>query len=404
MEKIVERFLRYIAIDTQSNEGSDTCPSTPGQLELGRLLVEELKELGLKGARQDEKGYVYATLPSNIEKEVPPIGFIAHMDTAPDLDGKCTNPQIVHYQGGDIPLNDEYSIRAEEFPFVKDLVGQMLITTDGTTLLGADNKAGVAAIMDAVDHLVQHPEIPHGDIHVAFTPDEEIGRGADHFDVEGFGADFAYTVDGGPLGELEYENFNAADVRIHIQGRNVHPGTAKDIMVNAIGIAVELEGMLPANQKPEYTEGYEGFYHLLELKGTVDHAQMRYIIRDHSMEKFQGKKDCLRKVVDLLKDRYGDIITLDMRDEYYNMKEKIQPHMEIIELAKSSMEELGIQPLIKPIRGGTDGSRLSYMGLPCPNLFTGGYNFHGRFEFIPVESLKMASRLITKIAENNTKK
>lgn len=399
MEKIVERFQRYIAIDTRSNEESSTCPSTPGQLELGALLVEELKELGLEGVRQDKNGYVYATLPSNIDKKVPAIGFIAHLDTSPDLDGKCVNPKIFIYQGGDIKLNDQYSIKIKEFPFLKDLEGQELITTDGTTLLGADDKAGVAAIIDAMEYLLDHPGIKHGKISIAFTPDEEIGRGADRFDVEGFGADFAYTVDGGALGELEYENFNAASAKIDIQGKNVHPGSAKNIMINSIRVAMELESMLPVNEKPEYTQGYEGFYLLTDMAGSVDHTTLKYIIREHSMEKFEEKKNYLQKVVEYLNDKYGQIITREIRDSYYNMKEKILPHRKIVELAKKSMEELGIVPLIQPIRGGTDGARLSYMGLPCPNFFSGGYNAHGRYELIPTKSLKLTSQLIVKIAE-----
>jgi tripeptide aminopeptidase len=404
VEKIVERFKRYIAVDTRSDETSKTCPSTPGQLELGALLVEELKEIGLTDARQDESGYVYASLESNMERKVPTIGFIAHLDTSPDLDGKCTNPQIIKYQGGDIKLNDQYTMTVEEFPFLKDLVGKELMVTDGTTLLGADDKAGIAEIIDAMVYLIQHPEIKHGDIRIAFTPDEEIGRGADLFDVEGFGADFAYTLDGGPLGELEYENFNAASVKIQIQGKNVHPGTAKNIMINSQLVAMDIEAMLPRNEKPEYTEGYEGFYLLTRFTGTVDSSEMNYIIRDHSRAKFEAKKDYLRNVIDFLNQKYGEIITIEIKDSYYNMKEKIEPHMEIIELAKESMMEIGIEPLIRPIRGGTDGARLSYMGLPCPNLFTGGYNYHGRFEFIPLESMKKASQLIVKIIENNAKK
>lgn len=404
MEKIVERFKRYIAVDTRSDETSKTCPSTPGQLKLGALLVEELKEIGLTDARQDESGYVYASLESNMERKVPTIGFIAHLDTSPDLDGKCTNPQIIKYQGGDIKLNDQYTMTVEEFPFLKDLVGKELMVTDGTTLLGADDKAGIAEIIDAMEYLIQHPEIKHGDIRIAFTPDEEIGRGADLFDVEGFGADFAYTLDGGPLGELEYENFNAASVKIQIQGKNVHPGTAKNIMINSQLVAMDIEAMLPRNEKPEYTEGYEGFYLLTRFTGTVDSSEMNYIIRDHSRAKFEAKKDYLRNVIDFLNQKYGEIITIEIKDSYYNMKEKIEPHMEIIELAKESMMEIGIEPLIRPIRGGTDGARLSYMGLPCPNLFTGGYNYHGRFEFIPLESMKKASQLIVKIIENNAKK
>ena len=403
MDKIVERFIKYIGIDTKSDENSNTCPSTKGQLELGKLLVEELKELGLEDVKQDENGYIYATLKSNIDKKVPTIGFVSHLDTSPDIDGKCINPKIFTYEGGDIKLNDQYTMTEKEFPYLKDLVGKELITTDGTTLLGADDKAGVAAIIDAMEYLINHPEIKHGDIKIGFTPDEEIGRGADKFDVKGFNADFAYTVDGGPLGELEYENFNAASVKIEIQGQNVHPGTAKGIMVNSLRIAMEIENMLPVNEKPEYTEGYEGFYLLDDINGSVDYTVMNYIIRDHSMEKFEQKKNHIQKVVDFLNDKYGNIINIEIEDSYYNMKEKIEPHMEIIELAKKSMLDIGIEPHIQPIRGGTDGARLSYMGLPCPNLFTGGYNFHGRYEFIPVESMKLASQLIAKIAENNAK-
>lgn len=403
MDKIVERFKGYIAIDTKSDENSETCPSTKGQLELGKLVVEELKDLGLSDVKQDENGYVYATLKSNIDKKVPTIGFIAHFDTSPDLDGKCTNPQIIQYEGGDIKLNDKYSLTEKEFPALKDLVGQELITTDGTTLLGADDKAGIAAIIDAMEYLIKNPDIKHGDIKIGFTPDEEIGRGADLFDVEGFGADFAYTVDGGPIGELEYENFNAASVKIEIQGKNVHPGTAKDIMVNSIKIGMEIEQLLPKAQAPEHTEGYEGFYLLDEFNGIVDYTVMSYIIRDHSMEKFEQKKELFKDIVNFLNKKYGDIITIEITDSYYNMKEKIEPHMEIIDLAAKSMRELGIEPNIKPIRGGTDGAQLSYKGLPCPNIFTGGYNFHGRFEFIPTESMKLASKLIVKIVENNTK-
>lgn len=403
MDRIVERFIGYIGMDTRSDENSDTCPSTSGQLELGALLVKELNELGLEDVKQDENGYVYATLKSNIDKKVPTIGFISHLDTSPDIGGKCTNPNIFIYEGGDIKLNDKYTMTVKDFPFLKELVGKELITTDGTTLLGADDKSGIAAIIDAVEYLIEHPEIKHGDIKIGFTPDEEIGRGADLFDVKGFNADFAYTVDGGPLGELEYENFNAASVRLEIQGKNVHPGTAKNVMINSLRIALEIESMLPVEQKPEYTEGYEGFYLLDDITGNVDHTVVNYIIRDHSMEKFEEKKSYFKSIVDFLNKRYGDIITIEIKDSYYNMREKIEPHMDIIELAKKSMEDLGIEPIVQPIRGGTDGARLSYMGLPCPNIFTGGYNFHGRFECIPTRSMKLASQLIVKIVENNAK-
>lgn len=398
----LERFKRYIAMDTKSNEESLSCPSTPGQLELGKLLVKELTEMGLK-AEQDSDGYVYSCLPANTDKKVPAIGFIAHMDTAPDLDGKCVNPKVFVYSGGDIKLNDEYTMTVKDFPFLKDVEGMELITTDGTTLLGADDKSGITIIMCAIEHLISHPEIKHGDIKIGFTPDEEIGRGADKFDVKKFGADFAYTVDGGPLGELEYENFNAAGVKIEIRGKNVHPGSAKNVMVNALSAARELENMLPENEKPEYTSGYEGFIHLHSIEGTVDFTKMSYIIRDHSMEKFIHKKELMQTAVDFLNKKYGNIIKMEIKDSYYNMKEKIEPRMEIIELAKKSMEELGITPIIKPIRGGTDGARLSFMGLPCPNIFAGGYNFHGRFEFIPTKFIEKGIELVVKIAENNAK-
>ena len=403
MDKIIERFKRYIAIDTRSDEDSNFCPSTQGQIVLGAILVDELKELGLSDIRQDENGYVYGTLKANIDKKVPTIGFIAHLDTSPDLVGKCTNSQTIRYEGGDIELNKQYSLRVEEFPLLNELLGQELMITDGTTLLGADDKAGIAEIINAMEYLIQNPDVKHGDIKIAFTPDEEIGRGANLFDVEGFNADFAYTVDGGPVGELEYENFNAASVKIEIQGKNVHPGTAKNIMINSLLVAMELESMLPVNEKPEYTEKYEGFYLLTKVTGNVDHSAMHYIIRDHNMDKFEAKKNNITNIVDYLNNKYGDIINIEVNDSYYNMSEKIEPHMEIVELVKESMIELGIEPLISPIRGGTDGARLSYMGLPCPNIFTGGYNYHGRFEFIPIESMKKASKLIVKIVENNVK-
>ena len=402
-DKIVDRFKRYIAVDTQSDEYSETVPSTKGQLELGRVIVEELHEMGMHDIIQDKNGYVYATLPSNVEKEVPTIGFVAHFDTSPDLDGKDIHPQIVKYEGGDIKLNDKYSITVEEFPEIEDLKGQTLITTDGTTLLGADDKAGIAEIMDAMEYLLNHPNIKHGKIKIGFTPDEEIGRGADLFDVENFGADFAYTMDGGPLGELQYENFNAASVKISIQGKNVHPGTAKNVMVNSLKIAMEIDRMLPSVEVPEHTEKYEGFYLLDSVTGTVDHAKVEYIIRDHSMEEFENKKMFIQNVVNFLNGKYGNIIDVEIKDSYYNMKKKIVPHMEIIELAERSMKDVGIKPDIKPIRGGTDGATLSYMGLPTPNIFAGGYNFHGRFEFIPIENMKLASKLIVKIAENAAK-
>lgn len=400
MNKIIERFKKYIAVDTKSDSNSETVPSTEGQLELGKILVKELKELKLEDVVQNDKGYIYATLPSNIDQEVPTIGFIAHLDTSPDLDGKVLKPQFVDYKGGTIKLNDQYSLTEAEFPELKSLKGKKLITTDGTTLLGADDKAGIAEIISAVEYLVENPEIKHGEIKIGFTPDEEIGRGADHFDLESFGADFAYTLDGGPVGELQYENFNAASVSLKIQGQNVHPGTAKNVMVNSIKIAMELDSMLPSAEVPEHTEGYEGFYLLDEIKGNVDQTNLEYIIRDFSLTEFENKKEYLQEVVNFLNNKYQDRIELKMEDSYYNMKEKVKPHFEIIDLAKKSMTDLGIEADIKPIRGGTDGARLSYMGLPTPNLFAGGYNFHGRFEFIPVENMELASKLIVKIAEN----
>lgn len=397
---IIDRFLKYVSFDTKADGNSSTCPSTPGQLVLGKYLEEELKSIGLSDVSQDKNGYVYATLKSNTDKKVPTVGFVAHMDTSPATSGKDIKPQIVDYKGGDIKLNDEYSILEKEFPFIKNLVGEKLITTDGTTLLGADDKAGIAIIVSAMEHLVNHPEIKHGDIKIGFTPDEEIGRGADLFDVEKFAADFAYTVDGGPIGELEFENFNAASGNIEIEGKVVHPGSAKDVMVNALIIAMELNSLLPSNERPEHTEHYEGFYMLDSLEGDVSKANMSYIIRDHSMEKFENKKELLQNAVDFLNKKYNNAIKLTIEDSYYNMREKIEPHMEIVDIAEQSMIELDIKPIIKPIRGGTDGARLSFMGLPCPNLFAGGYNFHGRYEFVPVSSLEKGIELVVKIVEN----
>jgi len=403
MEKIVERFLRYVKIDTQSDPHSETCPSTEKQFTLGNMLVEELHDLGLKDASIDENGYIMATLPSNIDKTVPTIGFVAHMDTSPDYSGKDVMPNIVkNYDGGEIVLNKEQNIimSPKDFPELKNYINQDIITTDGTTLLGADNKAGIAEIMAAVEFLVNNPEIKHGDIKIGFTPDEEIGRGADKFDVKKFGADFAYTIDGGEIGELQYENFNAAGVKITINGRNIHPGAAKDKMVNSVNIAMELQGILPASEKPEHTEGYEGFFHLNNMEGTVEKTTMIYIIRDHCKEKFEKKKELINKAVELLNVKYGEnTVEIDMKDQYYNMKEKVEPVMHIVETAKKAMEEVGVNPMVIPIRGGTDGARLSYMGLPCPNIFTGGHNFHGKFEYIPVESITKAVEVIVKIVQ-----
>ncbi len=378
MTKLVNRFLDYVKQETTSNESGTSSPSTESQIVFARKLVKEMEEIGLKDISLDSNGYIMATLPSNVNTKLPTVGFIAHMDTSPDMSGLNVKPRIIeNYNGEDIVLNEDKNIilSPNEFPDLLDHIGLTLITTDGTTLLGADNKAGIAEILTAMEHLIQNPEILHGNIKIGFTPDEEIGRGADHFDVEKFGADFAYTVDGGPVGELEYENFNAATARITIQGRNVHPGTAKNKMINSILIANELNSMLPTNERPEYTEEYEGFYHLMYFEGTVEKTAINYIIRDHSMEEFQNKKELLVKAVEFLNSKYGNIINLDIVDSYYNMKEKIEEHMYIIDIAREAMEELNITPLIKPIRGGTDGARLSFMGLPCPNIFTGGLNY-----------------------------
>jgi len=403
MEKLVDRFLKYVKIDTKSDPNSDTYPSSEKQFNLAKELVKELQEFGLKDAAVDENGYVMATLPSNIDKDIPTIGFIAHMDTSPDMTAENVNPQIVkEYDGGDIILNKKKNIvlSPKDFPELKNYVGDDLITTDGTTLLGADDKAGVAEIMTAIEYLVSNPDVKHGSIKVGFTPDEEIGRGADKFDVKKFGADFAYTVDGGEIGELEYENFNAAYAKIRFNGRNVHPGSAKNKMINSTLIAMEFNSMLPPNEVPEHTEGYEGFYHLHDIRGNVEETTLEYIIRDHDREKFEERKRKIERIVDYLNNNIGKgTVELEMKDQYYNMKEKIKPVIHIVETAKKAMEEVGVKPLIKAIRGGTDGSRLSYMELPCPNLFTGGHNFHGKFEYIPIESMKKSVEVILKIIE-----
>ncbi len=398
---VVDRFIRYAKIYTQSDPSSNTFPSSRRQLDLANLLVEELKQIGLVEVSLDENGYVMATLPATVEN-APTIGFIAHMDTSPDMTGENVNPQIREYQGGDIVLNREKNIilSPNDFPILNKYIGQTLITTDGNTLLGADDKAGIAEIMAAVEYLAQHPEIPHAAIRVGFTPDEEIGRGADRFDVKKFNADFAYTMDGGEIGELQYENFNAANAKITIQGRNVHPGTAKNQMINALQIAVNLHQMLPPHLRPEHTEHYEGFFHLTNISGNVDYAEMRYIIREHDRQKFENMKSLLLRSIQFQNELYEtELIKMDLRDSYYNMKEKIQPVMHIIELAKRAMLDVGVTPIIRPVRGGTDGARLSYMGLPCPNIFNGGHNYHGRYEFIPVESMEKAVEVIVRIAE-----
>ena len=398
---VVERFIRYAKIDTQSDHYSETFPSTAKQFNLAHLLFDELNALGLKDVSLDENCYIMATLPANTQG-VPAIGFVAHMDTSPDLNGENVDPQFVDYAGGDIVLNHEkgYVLSPKEFPDLAKYTGQSLITTDGNTLLGADDKAGLAEIMAAMEYLVNHPEIRHGDIKIGFTPDEEVGQGADRFDVAKFNAKFAYTMDGGEVGELQYENFNAASAKLTVTGRNVHPGTSKDKMINAIQVAMDLHALLPAHQRPEHTDQYDGFYHLTVFEGSVESVVMRYIIREHDREKFEGMKKALQQAVDFTNQRFGkEIVHLEMENSYYNMKEQIKPVFEVIELADKAMRSLGITPIIVPIRGGTDGARLSYMGLPCPNIFTGGHYAHGRFEFIPVDSMEKAVAVIVKIAE-----
>lgn len=400
---ILEKFYRYISIDTQSDPNSQTFPSTNKQFDLLNLLVKELKELGLEDANIDDHGYVMATLPSNTDKQVPVIGFLAHVDTAPDMSGKDIKPQIVeNYDGEDILLNNEKDmyLRVNDFPELKKYIGQSIITTDGTTLLGADDKAGIAEIMTAVEYLVNHPEIKHGTIKIGFTPDEEIGKGVDHFNVEKFGAQYAYTLDGGEVGELEFENFNAAFAKVNVQGRNVHPGMSKYKMINSMLVGTEFNDMLPVFDRPEYTEHYEGFFHLIKFDGTVEQSTLQYIIRDHDRQKFEKRKEFINQVADFINKKHGEgTIKIEMKDQYYNMREKVEPVYHIVEIAEKAMIELGIKPNIKPIRGGTDGSRLSYMGLPCPNIFAGGHNFHGKYEFIPLESMEKSTQVIVKIAE-----
>ncbi len=400
MYDVVDRFLRYAKIHTTSDEASESCPSTPWQWDLANLLVQEMKEMGLKNPSVDENGYVTATLPGTAEG--PVIGFIAHMDTAPDVSGKNVSPRIVKsYDGTDIALggSDGTVLSPNDFPCLHGYVGQDLIVTDGTTLLGADDKAGIAEILSAVAYLKGHPEIPHGTVRIGFTPDEEIGRGADRFDVKGFDADWAYTVDGGPLGQLEYENFNAASAKVHIQGRSVHPGTAKNQMVNSIHIGTRLAQLMPLSDVPEKTEGYQGFIHLHTFEGTVEETTLKFIIRDHDKALFEEKKDLVRRAVSQVNGEFGDRLSLEIKDQYLNMREKIEKRMDIIDLAKRAMEAAGIPPLVEPIRGGTDGARLSYMGLPCPNIFTGGHNFHGKYEFIPVPSMERAVDVIVSIVK-----
>ena len=401
-QEIIERFTSYVKVDTQSNEESSACPSTPGQLTLLNQLVEELKSIGMEEVTIDENGYVMATLPSNTEKAVPVIGFLAHVDTATDFTGTNVSPQLVEdYNGGDIVLNSDLKVilSPKDFPSLLNYKGHTLITTDGTTLLGADNKAGIAEIMTAMAYLIKHPDITHGKIRVAFTPDEEIGRGPHKFDVEAFNASYAYTVDGGPIGELEYESFNAAGAKIMIKGNNIHPGSAKGKMVNSAKIAMELNNRLPKDEVPELTEGYEGFYHLISFNGDVEQTKLNYIIRDFDRDAFNAKKAKLEQIVSELKEKYGEeAIVLEMNDQYYNMREKIEPVKEIVDIAYQAMKNLDIEPVISPIRGGTDGSQLSYMGLPTPNIFTGGENFHGKYEYISVDNMEKATMVIVEIA------
>ena len=400
MEKILDRFLRYVAIDTQSDENSESQPSAAKELDLLKLLCKELNDMGVE-ATLDEYGYVMGSIPSNIDKKVPAIGFIAHVDTSPDASGKDVKPQIIKdYDGGDIELKGVPGLflKPSEFPELLAHKGETIITTDGTTLLGADDKAGVAEIMDAVQYIVEHPEFKHGDIKIGFTPDEEIGRGVVKFDVKKFGADYAYTMDGGEIGELEFENFNAASAKIHIQGRNVHPGYAKDKMKNAILIGMEFNDLLPIGQRPELTEGYDGFFHIISFKGSVEEADFGYIIRDHDRKKFEEKKELIAQCVNFINVKYGEgTAVLEVKDQYYNMREQVEPYYFIVEKAVKAMEMAGIKPKIQPIRGGTDGANLSFKGLPCPNIFAGGMNFHGKMEFAPLENIEKASEVVLNI-------
>ena len=401
MKTVEERFLEYVKLNTKSDETTRVTPSTKGQLVLAEKLLNELKELGLRDARISEHGYVYATLEKNCNKDIPVIGFIAHMDTAPDYSGENVNPKIIeNYDGGDIKLNDSEILSPKFSPELRQYIGQRLITTDGTTLLGADDKAGIAEIMTAVEYLINHPEIEHGDIKIGFTPDEEIGEGADHFDVEGFGADFAYTMDGGRIGELEFENFNAAGVKVKIKGVNVHPGYAKNKMLNSIMVANEFINSLPLNEVPENTESYEGFYHLTDINATVENTILSYIIRDFFKDSFEERKNKIREIQEELNKKYGEgTVVVEIKDQYNNMKEKIEPVMHVVENAQQAMIEANITPNIRPIRGGTDGARLSFMGLPTPNIFAGGENFHGKYEYVPVESMEKAVAVIVNIVK-----
>lgn len=403
MSMVIENFLRYVSYDTQSEDGAECFPSSAKQFELANLLVDELTAMGAANVQLDENCYVTAEIPATSSKELPVLGFIAHMDTSPAVSGANVKPQIVkNYDGKDIVLNVEKGIvlSPDEYESLHDYVGMDIITTDGTTLLGADDKAGIAEIMAMAQYLLAHKEIAHGTIKIGFTPDEEVGCGVDYFNVEKFGADYAYTVDGGALGELEYENFNAASAKVTVNGRSIHPGSAKNKMKNALLIAMELHELLPCEQNPAYTEGYDGFFHLDGMSGDVEKTEMDYIIRDHDMQLFQNKKEIFKAACDFINIKYGKgTVELALRDSYFNMKEQIVPHMHLIDNAKAAMEALGITPLVRPIRGGTDGARLSFMGLPCPNICTGGHNFHGRFEYVPVQSMEKTVELLLKIVE-----
>ncbi len=405
---VIERFLKYVTFDTQSDESTGVTPSTPKQMVFAQYLKTELEELGLKDISLDENGYLFATLPSNVDHEVPVVGFIAHMDTSPDMSGENVKPRIVEkYDGKDIPLCAEENIilSPANFPELLDHVGEDLIVTDGHTLLGADDKAGIAEIVGAVAYLIAHPEIKHGDIRIGFNPDEEIGLGAHKFDVKKFGAKWAYTMDGGEVGELEFENFNAAAAKIRVKGRNVHPGYAKNKMINSLLVANEYASLLPANETPGTTEGYEGFYHLIGMEGEVENTVLSYIVRDHDREKFEARKQALLNYAAQLNEKYGEgTVTVELKDQYYNMRQQVEPLMHIIDIAFAAMQEAGVTPKVKAIRGGTDGAQLSFKGLPCPNIFAGGLNFHGRYEFVPVQSIEKAMNVVVKIAELTAKR
>ncbi len=400
---LINRFLKYVSFPTTSSETSGTTPSTSGQMVFAHFLAQELEQIGLKDITLDDNGYIMATLPANTTEELPTIGFIAHMDTSPDASGENIKPRIVeHYDGNDIILNAEKNIVMEviKYPEMKNYVGQDLIVTDGTTLLGADDKAGIAEIVTAMEYLIAHPNIKHGKIRIGFTPDEEIGEGADHFDVKKFGADWAYTMDGGEVGELEYENFNAAAATVRFNGVNVHPGSAKNKMINSMRVAMQYAMMLPRHETPEHTEEYEGFYHLTQMKGTVEQTVLHYIIRDHDRQKFESRKTEMQHLVNKINAEYDiEVASIELKDQYYNMREKIEPVMHVIDLAITAMHQAGVTPEVKPIRGGTDGARLSFEGLPCPNIFAGGVNFHSRFEYVPIQSMEKAMQVIINIAQ-----